>query len=107
MITNNHHVPSSEKNLLALYLIIAQEWDYTLNKDLRLEQYTPKSSKMVWLKCKNCGERWKTTIDDCKKGYGCPFDSRRFSPGFVKYRSQKNPIGRFYGCADAVDQVGY
>lgn len=80
---NNHHrLPTPEKNMLALFSDIAKEWDYERNGDLKPEQYAPNYGESVLWKCKNCGERWRTTIDNRTKGYGCPLDSRRSSSGF-------------------------
>lgn len=54
---------------------LAEEWDYENNGDLRPEQFTAKSSKRIWWKCKACGQSWLTSIANRAQGKGCPFDA--------------------------------
>ena len=77
------HKPIPGKtDLVTLYPKLAIEWDYALNCDLLPEQFTAKSARKVWWKCKNCGESWQATISSRVWGHGCPYDSgRRPVPG--------------------------
>ena len=56
---------------------IAGEWDYERNGDLKPEQFTVQSRKMIRWKCSNCGNSWQSTIYNRTNGNGCPYDSRR------------------------------
>ena len=60
-----------------LFPIIAEEWDYSKNGELRPEQFLPKSGKKVWWKCKTCGNEWETEIRLRTNGHGCRKCSRR------------------------------
>lgn len=55
---------------------LAKEWHPTLNGDLTPEQVTPKSGKVVWWKCSNCGYEWQKEIHTVAKGWHCPNCSR-------------------------------
>lgn len=51
---------------------IAEDWNYKKNGQLQPQQVAPKSSKLVWWRCKN-GHEWKTSIGNRAAGKGCPF----------------------------------
>lgn len=64
----------TEKNSLSvLYPEISSEWNYIKNKDLKPENITYGSKKMIWWICSNCSFEWKNTPN--KRTYrkdGCP-----------------------------------
>jgi len=90
----SHQLPSKEYNLLILYPIICEEWNYKKNIDSP-EDYLPYSGKKVWWKCKDCGHEWPTRINartgiiksgcpECKKSKGEKECKRIFiSKGFI------------------------
>ena len=62
---------------LSSYPHLVKEWHPTKNKDLKPEDFTPRSGKKVWWQCpKGEYHEWKATIHDRSKG-GCPFCSGR------------------------------
>lgn len=69
----NHPLPSEEYNLLLDNPELCKEWNYEKNKN-NPENYTPRSSKDVWWKCKECGHEWDASIKNRnkQKGTGCP-----------------------------------
>lgn len=54
--------------------LLASEWNYEKNKNLKPEQFTVGSGKKVWWKCKN-GHEWQATIASRNSGNGCPYCS--------------------------------
>lgn len=65
----------NETDLATLYPELATEWDDDRNGELTPEQVTAGSSKNVWWKCANCGQRWRATIVSRVRGNGCPYDA--------------------------------
>ena len=65
---------SKENNLLAVNPKLAKQWHPTKNGILTPIGVTPSSGKKVWWKCIK-GHEWPATINDRKKGRGCPFCS--------------------------------
>jgi hypothetical protein len=67
--------PSENNNLLIDNSILCEEWDYEKNDKLPNE-YTPNSGQYVWWKCKECGNKWRASIDSRNKkdnkGSNCP-----------------------------------
>ena len=61
-------------SLLDVYPLIAEEWDYEKNVDLLPSDFTYKSGKSVWWKCKN-GHEWKAKISNRANGTKCPYCS--------------------------------
>ena len=53
------------------YPIIAEDWNYEKNNDLKPEQFLPKSSKRVWWKCRICGYEWQASIKSRSNGSVC------------------------------------
>lgn len=51
--------------------ILAKEWNYEENGDLKPEQFTANSGKKVWWKCAK-GHEWEAVIYTRNKGSGCP-----------------------------------
>lgn len=50
--------------------MIASEWNYEKNGDLRPEDFVA-SNKKIWWVC-NKGHEWEATINNRNKGHGCP-----------------------------------
>ena len=61
-----------ENSLLVCNPIVAFEWNYERNGNLRPENVTANSNKKVWWKCNN-GHEWQATIANRHRGYGCPY----------------------------------
>jgi hypothetical protein len=68
-----------DNQLSAQYPDLSREWHEEKNGDLRPEQVTAGSGRIVWWQCKVCEEhKWKTAINNrTKNGTGCPFCSGR------------------------------
>lgn len=58
-------------NLLQANPLLAAEWHPTKNGDLLPSQVTAGSNKLVWW-LGQCGHEWEATINNRKKGRGCP-----------------------------------
>lgn len=61
-------------DLASQYPLIADEWDYKRNENLKPTEVTSKSSKKVSWICSACGHQWKAFISSRTKinGTGCP-----------------------------------
>ena len=51
--------------------VVASQWDYEKNGNLKPEDFTCMSTKKVWWICEK-GHEWKTAIYNRSLGYGCP-----------------------------------
>lgn len=70
---------------------IANEWNYEKNGLLTPELVSNSSGKKVWWKCSK-GHEWQATVNDRKKGFGCPYCSgNKVMPGFNDLAT-RNPI---------------
>ena len=76
---SNQKVLRGYNDLTTINPIIAKEWDYDRNGDLKPEDFTVGSEKKVWWKCKN-GHEWQATINNRNNGTGCPYCSGRKKP---------------------------
>ena len=56
--------------------ILAKEWNYEKNENLKPTQFLANSHKKVWWKCKN-GHEWISSIENRNKQSGCPYCSNR------------------------------
>ena len=56
--------------------VIANEWNYEKNGLLTPELVSNSSGKKVWWKCDQ-GHEWQATVNDRKKGFGCPYCAGR------------------------------
>ncbi len=65
-------------DLLTVNLIVAKEWNYEKNSNLKPENFTANSNKKVWWKCSK-GHEWLVTIANRNDGYGCPYCSGRYA----------------------------
>lgn len=54
--------------------ILAKEWSYERNGNLKPENFTANSGKKVWWKCSK-GHEWQAAIFSRNNGHGCPFCS--------------------------------
>jgi len=65
--------PTEENNLLIFNPELCEEWNYNKN-DKRPDEYAPNSNKKVWWICKECGNEWKTSVNNrnCINSRGCP-----------------------------------
>ena len=73
---SNKKVQKGYNDLATFNPLIVQEWDYTLNNDLRPEHVTPKSEKKVWWRCEK-DHTWQAMVADRNNGKGCPYCSGR------------------------------
>ena len=58
------------------------EWNYSLNNNLRIEDFVANSHQKVWWKCSK-GHEWQAMIKDRNRGNGCPHctkEKRRNNP---------------------------
>ncbi len=51
--------------------ILAEEWNYEKNGNLKPQDFTENSGQKVWWKC-NKGHEWQAIIKNRNKGQGCP-----------------------------------
>ena len=63
---------------------LASEWNYDKNDDLKPENFTEKSGKSVYWKCKRCGYEWKAVIGS-RKERGCPRCSKFIKSSLPEY----------------------
>ncbi len=56
--------------------LLANEWNYVKNGNLKPEHFTANSNKKVWWKCGN-GHEWQAQIASRNKGIGCAYCSGR------------------------------
>ena len=54
---------------------IAEEWHSELN-DISPQTVTSHSHKVVWWKCKQCGNEWQSSVSNRAAGKGCPICSK-------------------------------
>ena len=73
-IENLREYKEKENSLLFSNSVLASEWNYEKNGDLRPEHFLANSNKTVWWKCNN-GHEWQAKIADRTKGNGCPYCS--------------------------------
>ncbi len=60
-------------SLADCFPIVASQWDYGRNGNLRPEDETPKSSKIFWWKCE-LGHSWQASINNrTSRNNGCPY----------------------------------
>ena len=60
-----------ETDLASVAPAVAAEWDVERNGSLRPTDFTAKSSKRVWWRCKDCGNGWRAVIAT-RHEHGCP-----------------------------------
>ncbi|MBQ5675414.1 MAG: hypothetical protein IIV45_10110, partial [Lachnospiraceae bacterium] len=65
-----------ENDLQTVNPILAKEWNYEKNGNLKPEDFTANSGEKVWWKC-NRGHEWQAIIAHRNKGSGCPYCSSK------------------------------
>lgn len=64
-------VAAPDYNLVTEFPAIAEEWDFFKNK-CAPEAFRPYSNKIVWWRCRRCGEGWQAKIiDRTREGRAC------------------------------------
>ena len=63
-------------DLQAINPILANEWNYEKNGNLKPDNFTVNSGRKVWWKCSK-GHEWAAIISNRNKNSGCPFCSGR------------------------------
>ena len=61
-----------ENDLQTVMPILAEEWNYEKNKNLKPSDFLPQSNKKVWWKCSQ-GHEWEARIQGRYKGHNCPY----------------------------------
>ncbi len=64
--------------------ILAEEWNYEKNGNLKPEHFTASSNKKIWWKCSK-GHEWQATINSGNDGCGCPVCSSERKTSFPEY----------------------
>lgn len=65
-------VLTGENDLSTLNPILAKEWHPTKNGDIRPEQVSCGSRRIVWWRCGN-GHEWQASVKSRSAGHGCPY----------------------------------
>ncbi len=55
---------------------LLNEWDYDKNGKLKPTDVKAGSHRLIWWKCKDCGNSWQAIVSDRVRGNGCPFCSK-------------------------------
>ena len=61
-----------ENDLQTVMPILAEEWNYEKNENLKPSDFLPQSNKKVWWKCSQ-GHEWEARIQGRYKGDKCPY----------------------------------
>lgn len=77
----NRKIIAGYNDFASKYPELAKEWDYEKNKSLLPTQLAPSSNKKAWWKCRICGHRWETSINNRVKR-GCPQCSKARTVSF-------------------------
>ena len=64
-------------DLVSINPVLASEWDYEKNENLKPEDVLPNSHKIVWWICKKCKNSWNAQIKSRNRGNGCPICGRK------------------------------
>lgn len=73
---SGNQVLKGYNDLLTMNPMLASEWDYEKNGNLRPEKFTLGSHKKIWWKCSK-GHEWQASINNRNHGYGCPYCSNQ------------------------------
>ena len=68
------YVIKGENDLQTVNPLLAKEWNYEKNSNLKPDDFTASSGKKVWWKCTE-GHEWETAISNRLRGTGCPYCS--------------------------------
>ena len=69
---SNKKVLTGYNDLQTTNSLLAKEWNYEKNGDLKPENFTTNSGKRIWWKCIK-GHEWQAIIANRNKGFGCPY----------------------------------
>ena len=61
-----------DNDLQTVMPILAEEWNYEKNENLKPSDFLPQSNKKVWWKCSQ-GHEWEARIQERYKGHRCPY----------------------------------
>jgi len=75
-IENLREHKEKESSFLFSNSVLAIEWNYEKNINLRPEHFSKNSNKKVWWKCIK-GHEWQSTINHRYNGRGCPYCTGR------------------------------
>lgn len=75
-IENLREHKEKESSFLFSNSVLAIEWNYEKNINLRPEHFSKNSNKKVWWKCIK-GHEWQSTISHRYNGRGCPYCAGR------------------------------
>lgn len=68
----NQIVQTGYNDLFTMNPLLAKEWNYKKNGNIKPEQFFSNAHKKVWWKCEK-GHEWQATIVSRNKGTGCPY----------------------------------
>ena len=81
-ICSNHTIIPGVNDLATVNPMLAKEWDYENNGDLKPTDVAPSAKKEVYWKCKK-GHRWPAKVATRARGVGCPICANKVvMPGF-------------------------
>ncbi|MBE6566307.1 MAG: hypothetical protein E7659_04280 [Ruminococcaceae bacterium] len=69
---SNRKILPGYNDLQTINPILAKEWNYAKNNNLKPENFTANSNKKVWWTCSK-GHEWYARIAHRNKGSGCPY----------------------------------
>ena len=88
---SNKRIIAGFNDLASVEPLLANEWNYEKNGELKPTEVACGSGKQVWWKCEK-GHEWKASIGDRHRGNGCPYCSSAGSSmpeqGIAFYLSQ-------------------
>lgn len=68
-----HTLSAAAQNNFALqFPLLAEEWDYERNGELKPENVSVSSNKRVGWVCSFCGNQWEQSVNKRTNGHGCP-----------------------------------
>ena len=73
-----------KNDLQTINPILAEEWNYEKNGNLKPEDFTENSGQKVWWKCTK-GHEWQAIIKNRNKGQGCPICNSERHTSFPEY----------------------
>lgn len=71
-ICTNRKILAGYNDLATTHPLLADQWNYVKNGDLKPTELSAGSGKKVWWVCPKCGYEWQATINNRSNGTGCP-----------------------------------
>ena len=71
-ILNSYEHLTSQKSVALIDPYLVEEWDLEKNGNITPYNTSYGSARMIWWKCKNCGNSWQDSPKHRHKGRGCP-----------------------------------